>query len=207
MSKLEPALEHALIVWQVRRGDGSTATPEQAELIDAERVAVIVTHEGDLGPLRAAGLDTGFDQDGVVSGQIAFAELERLAEVPEVVRIDMEPPVRPLLDDTLVEIEVPWKVPPTSAWPGKGAGAIVAVIDTGIDIFHDSFRKSDGTTRILELWDQAAIDRRQQSACRLPAGRSGLQPAPDQRRDHGRAAVPQHRQQRSRYTRRRNRRR
>ena len=156
MSKLEPALEHALIAWQVRRGDGSTATPEQAELIDAERVAVIVAHEGDLGPLRAAGLDTGFDQDGVVSGQIAFAELERLAQVPEVVRIDMEPPVRPLLDNTLVEIEVPWKVPPSSAWPGKGGGAIVAVIDTGIDIFHDSFRNSDGTTRILELWDQAA---------------------------------------------------
>ena len=29
MSKLEPALEHALIAWQVRRGDGSTARPSR----------------------------------------------------------------------------------------------------------------------------------------------------------------------------------
>ena len=32
----------------------------------------------------------------------------------------------------------------------------MAVIDTGIDIFHESFIKPDGTTRIAELWDQTA---------------------------------------------------
>ena len=31
----------------------------------------------------------------------------------------------------------------------------MAVIDSGIDYFHDDFRNEDGTTRILELWDQA----------------------------------------------------
>ncbi len=35
-----------------------------------------------------------------------------------------------------------------------GAGVLVAVIDSGIDYFHQDFRKEDGTTRILELWDQ-----------------------------------------------------
>jgi subtilisin family serine protease len=43
----------------------------------------------------------------------------------------------------------------SSPWPGKGAGVIVAIIDTGIDIFHDSFKKNPTTTRILDLWDQA----------------------------------------------------
>ena len=38
----------------------------------------------------------------------------------------------------------------------SGLTVIVAVIDTGIDIFHDSFRNADRSTRILELWDQAA---------------------------------------------------
>ncbi len=35
-----------------------------------------------------------------------------------------------------------------------GAGIAVAVIDSGIDYFHRDFRNEDGSTRILELWDQ-----------------------------------------------------
>lgn len=30
----------------------------------------------------------------------------------------------------------------------------MAVIDSGIDFFHEDFRNPDGTTRLLELWDQ-----------------------------------------------------
>lgn len=35
-----------------------------------------------------------------------------------------------------------------------GAGVLVAVIDSGIDYAHPDFRNADGTTRILDLWDQ-----------------------------------------------------
>ncbi len=35
-----------------------------------------------------------------------------------------------------------------------GRGVIVAVIDSGIDYSHPDFRNEDGTTRILDLWDQ-----------------------------------------------------
>ena len=36
----------------------------------------------------------------------------------------------------------------------SGQGVIVAVIDSGIDYFHEDFRRENGRTRILELWDQ-----------------------------------------------------
>ena len=36
----------------------------------------------------------------------------------------------------------------------SGKGVLVAIVDSGIDYFHEVFRKEDGTTRILELWDQ-----------------------------------------------------
>ncbi|MFP4698583.1 MAG: S8 family serine peptidase [Eubacteriales bacterium] len=36
----------------------------------------------------------------------------------------------------------------------RGEGVIVAVIDSGIDYTHLDFRNEDGTTRIIELWDQ-----------------------------------------------------
>ena len=52
-----------------------------------DRVSVDVEYTGDLGALRAAGLETGLDRDGTVSGMIAMRDLEALARVPGVVTI------------------------------------------------------------------------------------------------------------------------
>ena len=38
--------------------------------------------------------------------------------------------------------------------PLKGQGVITAVIDSGVDYFHSDFRNEDGSTRILNIWDQ-----------------------------------------------------
>lgn len=145
LDKLASSLRHALDVWRVRSAGSK-------ELL-ARQVTVSVTYHGDVAELQRAGLSTGSDNGRDVTGQIAFADLERLAAVPGVEHVEMQPNARPLLDETVCELRVPWKVPP--GFSGKGAGVIVAVIDTGIDIFHESFRTSSGT-RILELWDQSA---------------------------------------------------
>ncbi|MDR1531253.1 MAG: S8 family serine peptidase [Clostridiales bacterium] len=36
----------------------------------------------------------------------------------------------------------------------SGRGTIVAIIDSGIDYTHPDFRNSDGTTRVMYIWDQ-----------------------------------------------------
>ena len=36
----------------------------------------------------------------------------------------------------------------------NGRGILVAVIDSGVDYFHPDFRNEDGSTRILNIWDQ-----------------------------------------------------
>lgn len=46
----------------------------------------------------------------------------------------------------LVQIE-PWNL--------TGTGMLVGVIDSGIDIRHPAFIRSDGSSRILSLWDQS----------------------------------------------------
>ena len=38
--------------------------------------------------------------------------------------------------------------------PLKGQGIITAIIDSGVDYFHSDFRNEDGSTRILNIWDQ-----------------------------------------------------
>ena len=39
----------------------------------------------------------------------------------------------------------------------SGKGVLVGVVDSGVDYRHPDFRKEDGSTRILKLWDQTAI--------------------------------------------------
>ena len=38
-----------------------------------------------------------------------------------------------------------------------GRGVLVAIIDSGIDYSHPDFRNEDGTTRIVDLWDQTIV--------------------------------------------------
>lgn len=51
-------------------------------------------------------------------------------------------------------------IPPlqTARYDLTGRGVIVALLDSGIDYAHEDFRNADGSTRILELWDQT-LDR------------------------------------------------
>lgn len=48
-----------------------------------------------------------------------------------------------------------WSVTPTGTFSGTtGKNIIVGIIDTGIDYRHKDFKKADGTTRVLNIWDQ-----------------------------------------------------
>lgn len=116
---------------------------------------VDITYEGPRRPdIESAGVQPGFDAHGMVSGLVAYADLDRLDDLEGVVRVTVQPEVYPTLDGTVREIKVPWQNPSGGGFLGRGGGVIVAVIDAGIDIFHESFIKADGvTSRILELWD------------------------------------------------------
>jgi len=91
-----------------------------------------------------------------VMGEIASVELpgtalRQLAALPDVVSIKPRPAYRPLNDISMVEIGAPAQA---AEFGGTGRGAIVAVIDTGLDFRHPDFRNSDGTSRVLGIWDQ-----------------------------------------------------
>lgn len=60
----------------------------------------------------------------------------------------------------------------------RGKDVLIAVIDSGVDYFHPDFRKEDGTTRILALWDQSAAlqarreEGRETDSNEMPYGRT-----------------------------------
>lgn len=46
----------------------------------------------------------------------------------------------------------------TAAFDLRGEGVLIAIIDTGIDYTNPVFRRPDGSTKILSIWDQSIND-------------------------------------------------
>ncbi len=81
--------------------------------------------------------------------------LARVAERPEVERVEAGPPRRPLLDLSRPEV----RADEVEAGDGllmsiDGTGAIAALVDTGIDYEHPDFAGPTGRTRVQAIWDQ-----------------------------------------------------
>jgi subtilisin family serine protease len=94
----------------------------------------------------------------VLVGRASLSIFGQLAEVRGVERIEMSRPMEPDLDLSRIDAQVePLHIPTqVGVLPVRGEGAVVGVIDSGIDYRHPKFRNTDGSSRILFLWDQNA---------------------------------------------------
>ncbi len=85
----------------------------------------------------------------VVIEEPLIAQLEQFEEIefiekPKILTFEVR-------DAIAVSCITPVQSPPNNL---SGNGVLTAIIDSGIDYSHPDFRNEDGTTRILELWDQ-----------------------------------------------------
>ena len=94
--------------------------------------------------------------DTVASLRVPSAALEALARRPEIAWLKAAHGYN-LLNDVSTTAAHLGSDEANTAFT-KGAGAIVAIVDTGISWADADFRKSDGTTRILGIWDQTLTD-------------------------------------------------
>ena len=70
-------------------------------------------------------------------------------------KLQSAPAHRPLLDRTVMEIGAGVVHQGQHEFFGqRGAGVLVGVVDTGIDLSHPSFWNEDGTSRVIAVWDQ-----------------------------------------------------
>lgn len=139
---------------------------------DGQRVSVLVQFNGETGPLVTAGLQIASRTDDVMTGDIAVSAIDALAALEGVVRIEGARLMHPMLDIATADAHLgntrsPGIGTPPTAY--RGRNVIVGLIDSGIDYTHASFRRADGSTRILRIWDQFLVPAAGEAA---PAGYS-----------------------------------
>ena len=124
----------------------------------SETLFVTVKFTGPVADLEAVGFgawtviphpDNG---SAIAAGAIPRNRLGDLADLPGVLYVEGSRPYRTELNHTVPEIQA--NLVHSGNPSRKGAGVVVGVIDSGIDIFHQCFRNPDGTTRVLGIWDQ-----------------------------------------------------
>ena len=136
----------------------------------------------DLGPIEDAGFTTGVQYSETEAfGTVDLARLEEVGAPDSVLRLLVGEEPQLHLDASIPEIKANqvWTVnAATRVFSGQtGNGAIVGIIDTGIDFQHSFFTKaaSPRTTRIQRIWDMGLAKKGAEKApdptfLGLPAG-------------------------------------
>lgn len=124
------------------------------EMVEDEEpmVKVLVQFNGDISDLAQQGLEPRTVAGDVATGMLPLSKVESVAGIAEVVRMEVARPMSSELDTSIPEIQA--DLVHTGPPGNRGSGVIIGIIDSGIDIMHQSFRRPDGGTRILALWDQ-----------------------------------------------------
>lgn len=117
---------------------------------------VIVKYHGSLQELT----DFGVVVEELIAGYailtVPESEMERLADVEQIEYV--EKPKRLFFSDVAGNTASCFAPGSRLSETLTGRGVLVAVIDSGISYWNQDFRKPDGSTRILRLWDQV-LDR------------------------------------------------
>lgn len=116
----------------------------------------------EAGPVAAGSVAAGsaeagrpYPGGGLYAARVPVARLEELAGHESVRRVESSRPLFPELNISRRDVRAAVEAPNGSG-PLNGEGAIVAIIDSGIDYTHPAFRHPGGASRILRLWDQSA---------------------------------------------------
>ncbi len=90
----------------------------------------------------------------IVTGRIPVTRIEKVRNQPYVEGLKAAQLMRPMLAAATKETEAEPAQRPAGSRVSGGKGVVLGVIDYGGDFVHKNFRKSNGKTRLLSIWDQ-----------------------------------------------------
>ncbi|MEK7316749.1 MAG: S8 family serine peptidase [Candidatus Eisenbacteria bacterium] len=107
---------------------------------------------------RARGLSVGAHASGWTTLRVPAGRAGALRSLPGAASIVRAPNCQLLLDLAAVEMRLSLlrTVSEGGVAGPSGSGVLIGIVDTGIDLTHADFRRADGTSRILALWDQTS---------------------------------------------------
>lgn len=167
-SKIDPKLQNLLHRREQGMTSPATSSTREGEIAVIARVSSVEEWE-NLSEVYV-GATIGKVSDGMlVTGRIPVSRIEVVRQAPCVISLKPTRNLRPMLDATLEETQSRVDLLPIGAQENQGQGALVAVVDYGCDFLHQNFRNSDGSTRIIGIWDQRARGGRRNEL--IPYGR------------------------------------
>lgn len=116
---------------------------------------IIVRYVGDLSKIAQESVQVTELMNGYAILVVPESKLEQVAALSEVIYI--EKPKRLYFARTEGKRASCMTSVQRAPLQLSGRGVLVAVLDSGVDYFHQEFRKEDGSSRILALWDQSGI--------------------------------------------------
>lgn len=128
---------------------------------DATRFLVRVS-DPDWAPTGVPGLTIGARLGTVITVAGTAATVEALLRDPLVISIEeSRPAAEPDCAESLsfVRVKESYRKEDGVEFTERGAHALVAVIDDGIDVLHEAFLDEQGATRIEGVWDQTDPER------------------------------------------------
>lgn len=134
--------------------------------MDDPVISAFVVSDANRRDLEELGMKVRSQAGGVFTAFIPVSVIPKLENSAAIRYIELARPVFPTLNVAVpnAQIDALRVGPPTS----NGAGTVVGVIDTTLDIYHPDFRNAgDESTRVRFLWDQSLTPQGAESA---PAG-------------------------------------
>ncbi len=140
-------LEHSALAEHHAREDG----------LRGRVVEVLVRGTVSPDAIRALGGDVGTVAGSVITVRMPLSAAPAIARLPGVESLRLALPMKPHNDLAIVDDKANQKrtqSPPLLGWNGNNV--VVGIVDSGIQYQHDDFKNPDGTTRVVNIWDQNA---------------------------------------------------
>ncbi len=120
-------------------------------------VRTLVRFTGDgVASIKALGARVTSISGDVAAVEVPLSNLKAMTALSDVVYVEAVKFIPQRLNASVPATKAPQLRTGTSPNLGgfTGKGVIVGIVDDGLDFTHQDFRKTDGTSRLLALWDQ-----------------------------------------------------